>query len=1032
MFSASPLSADQLGEIEQEVRRCFIDEDGPEYLGELEQGILRLSNNAAGENLGEVWRDVLRAAHTLKGGAGLAQLYAMGQLAHRCEDVLVALRDRRFVDRGAVYPLLLDSMDAFRELFGRAMAGEADPASGMVARLEQLLQGCTDPGSEAEGADSAASADGSAGAARLVLDGDFAQCLEAVAQGLAGEAAQDLAGLLGDLAETCQGLGEILNLPWLRQSGDVIQAHRTEFTLEQAVEMLAYLEAARGSAIAGHVPQAFRWGERSAPEGESAGALVGSVDAGENLSSLEANPGHSPNSPVSVSVSAPRTASTSSANTSSEVTMRVPVQRLDRLADTVGEMYISYESLNLEQQRLARSNRELRRWTRQFYRVKEQIQNLYDQLLLPTQTLAAQRSGGAPTGLSAVSTVLGGLTTGAKSQQGKASLAAEGNWAGNRAGNWGADFDALEMDRFTELHTVLQDFQEMLTRIEENAEDIQLFGQATHDAMTLMRTQMGSLRQGLMDARMVPFSLLGDRFRRPLWDLNQRFGKVVQLQIEGGDTPIDRAILEQLYEPLLHLVRNAFDHGIESPEQRRQGGKPEAGNLWLRAQQQGTQVVIQVRDDGRGIDLDQVRRKAESLGLLPAQPPSPPSPEHILACLFAPGFSTAAVVGELSGRGVGLDVVQAQVEQLRGSVQVWSELGQGTTFQMAVPLSLNILPMLICQSQRSQGLPALIAIPSAQIVDLIELDASAQAEGALAGGAASGPAGSLPSRASTLTWQDLTLPILDLTDLLHLQGASQQLSHRATLLENPSFQTATTIRAGIAIILKVQEKTVALRVEQLLGEQEMVLKPFARLVPVPSYLSGCTILPTGQAIPVLLADALPMTSPEAMPDVLPLAMPETGRSSRAEYQSVTPAQPLEGSAASTRQFLVVDDSLTSRRWIARSLEKLGYQVVQCRDGQEAWEVLQKGGHFDLLISDVEMPRMDGFQLLQQVRRDARFARIPVALLTSRQGDRHVLKALDLGANGYYTKPLGNQLLLQQLEPLLQGETLIVEPTTALV
>jgi CheY-like chemotaxis protein len=307
-----------------------------------------------------------------------------------------------------------------------------------------------------------------------------------------------------------------------------------------------------------------------------------------------------------------------------------------------------------------------------------------------------------------------------------------------------------------------------------------------------------------------------------------------------------------------------------------------------------------------------------------------------------------------------------------------------------VPLTLNVVPLLWCHGSLANGHLAPIAFPAEQVLDLIEL-----------------PDIEIPNL-PPLTWRDRPLTRITMEQLLP-QSAPVQRYRQAQ---------ATTISQdrSIGVVLQVPgsvgeaDRWVAIDVAELVGQRELVLKPFGDLVPLPAYIAGCTILPSGELIPVLL--------PEGLGSLLaqPISRPAV--------------QPIAPNPIANRTLLVVDDSLTARRWLSRSLEQLGYPVVQCRDGQDALDRLRQGLDCALVISDVEMPRLDGFGLLQAIRNgDPGFAtrrdrpRLPVALLTSRQGDRHIQLALDLGANGYFTKPLGNQQLLKCLDQLMAGETI---------
>lgn len=981
---AVPLSGSPLSAIEQEVRHCFIHEDAPEYVEALEIGILQVCQSGTVQD----WKALLRAAHTLKGGAGLAQLMGLSRLSHRLEDLLLAVREQRVPDLAQAHAVLLQGIDEVRRLLAIAAAESTmDPSSDLLDVLDQILQGTHAPTEDGVSQDAIEIA-GGVDPVKLVLDSDFRQLLD-IAQG--DLAQKPPTEVLGALAESAQMLAEVLNLGWLKHCVAEIQARlfSPAATVQQAKTVLSYLESACDCVLQDQIPETFDWSWNGASARPTDGEMAAMP---EPSSSPESNPQAQALSqpglpqpglpqpgllqPVSIAPT-----SLSSAPVAQDITLRVPVRCLNRLNDRLGEMFVSYETLKLEHRRLGRSNQELRRRSRQFYQVREQLQTLYDQLLLP---------------LAASQPVLGSARIEIPSVEPPQGDTLEFD---------ALEFDALEMDQFSETHSLLQDFQELLTRLEESSDDISLFSKGAEEAMLQLQEQMNGLRTDLRATRMRPFSILAERFRRPLWDFSQRFGKPVELVVGGGEILIDRAVLDQLHDPLMHLLRNAFDHGIEAPEVRAARDKPDLATIRLSARQTGTQISIDLQDDGGGIDLDQVYAKAQAGGLLGAERPSD---DVLLSCLFKSGFSTAAQAGELSGRGVGMDAVEAQVSQLRGTVTVKTTLGQGTCFTLQIPRSINILPLLVCQSRRDRGMPAVAAIPSIQILDFLPLSSllSVLIEGEQA---VNGRGGGFDSRAlpPSLPWRGQTIPLVALDSLIPLSPTALQLGRGA--LET------SVASGGIGIVVERAGQPLAIAVDQLLCEQELILKTFESWVPLPPYLSGCTILASGEVVPVLRPEAL-----------LPDQDTETsvGRQGlnrdvpHAPWPEAVVFSPEEASAPTA---LVVDDSLTVRRWMVRSLEREGYQVVQCRDGQEAWEQLAGGLQCDVVISDVEMPRLDGFQLLSRIRQTPSLLRLPVALLTSRQGDRHVAKARQLGATGYYTKPLGNQLLLTQLTPLLAGE-----------
>ncbi len=966
-----PLSA-----IEQEVRHCFIYEDAPEYVEALEAGILQVCQSGTVED----WKALLRAAHTLKGGAGLAQLMGLSRLSHRLEDLLLAVREQRVPDLPQAQTVLLQGIDEVRRLLAIAAATPAtDPSSELLEVLEQILQDTQVPTEDGVGQDAIEIA-GGVDPVKLVLDSDFRQLLE-IAQGdLAHKSPTEV---LGALAESSQMLAEVLNLGWLKHCVAEVQAQLFSLacTVQQSKTVLSYLEYACDCVLRDQVPETFDWSWNTPGEGSRTVSEPNPEPAGkasapalpQSAFSPPANP--VPANPVPANLAsanlAPATFSTFP--TAEDVTLRVPVRCLNRLNDRLGEMFVSYETLKLEHRRLGQSNRDLRRRSRQFYQVREQLQTLYDQLLLP---LAASHP-------SSPSTSVEGLR-------------------GEPARGESLEFDALEMDQFSETHSLLQDFQELLTRLEESSDDITLFSKGAEEAMLQLQEQMNGLRSDLRATRMRPFSILAERFRRPLWDLSQRFGKPVELAIDGGELLVDRAVLDQLYDPLMHLLRNAFDHGIEAPEVRAAQDKPDLATIRLSARQTGTQIAIDLQDDGRGINLDRVYAKAQQAGLVGAERPSD---DVLLSCLFKSGFSTTSRAGELSGRGVGLDAVEAQVAQLRGTVTVTTTLGKGTCFTLQMPRSINILPLLVCQSRRPRGMPAVAAIPSIQILDFLPLSSMLLQE--MKGGNGGEIGADSRMLPPSLSWRGQTIPLVALDHLMPLSPMAWQLG-RGT------WETSAA-SGGVGIVVERAGQPLAIAVDQLLCEQELVLKTFESWVPLPAYLSGCTILASGEVVPVLRPEML-LADQETDPSAV-----AQGGEHHASHHPRPEAVVFPPEAVSAPTALVVDDSLTVRRWMVRSLEREGYQVVQCRDGQDAWEQLAGGLQCDVVISDVEMPRLDGFQLLSRIRQTSNLLHLPVALLTSRQGDRHVAKARQLGATGYYTKPLGNQILLTQLTSLLAGD-----------
>ena len=426
------------------------------------------------------------------------------------------------------------------------------------------------------------------------------------------------------------------------------------------------------------------------------------------------------------------------------------------------------------------------------------------------------------------------------------------------------------------------------------------------------------------------------------------------------------AILEQLRTPLTHLIRNAFDHGIELPRDRVSVGKPEIGQIKLSAVVTSNQVRITVADDGNGIPLAKVRQRAIALGLI--TPEANPSREEILDYIFTPSFSTADSVSDLSGRGLGLDIVKNQVEMQRGSLKVETEASTGTRFIIRIPLTLNIVSILLVRCQQQ-----LLAFPSESVTRIISL-------------------AEFPVVHGQVTWQEQSFPVRSLEQLLPYNIAN-------VLQPNPQNRQST-----VGLMLPINDKMVVVTVDQIVDERQLVFKAFDLITPIPNYLAGCTVLGTGEVVPILLPEYFDELWQKTEVNALrPVSPPSQAFSGIDEGNSI----------------LIIDDSIMVRRTLTRILTRSDYQVMECRDCKEAWDLLiQHLQTFKLILCDLEMPNMDGFSLLQLIRADKSFNEIPVVVLTSRESEVHRQRAMSLGANAYVTKPFQPNLLLETIANLI--------------
>jgi two-component system, chemotaxis family, sensor histidine kinase and response regulator PixL len=530
--------------------------------------------------------------------------------------------------------------------------------------------------------------------------------------------------------------------------------------------------------------------------------------------------------------------------------------------------------------------------------------------------------------------------------------------------------DSLEMNPYSEFHALLQSAQEETVKLEERRAEIALFTQQSSQALEKQQRLLTQTRDDLIQVGMMPLGELFNRFPRLLEQLATNHGKPAQLQILGAEIMVDKAIAEKLYDPIMHLVRNGFAHGLESPQLRSQQSKPEVGQICLQAEQQERATVIAVSDDGRGLDLQLIRQRVVELGLVSPELGDRLPEASLLDYLFEPGFSTAPELSELSGRGIGLDVVKTQLQSLGGSITVQSRPQQGTTFLLEIPRRLSIARVLICQAGSQTY---------AFLLDAIEQIVSPQ------------PDQIQDWRGQQVySWHrdgsELQVPIRKLSDLMPY-----------SLPLPASVQPTTNSRL---LMLRRGEEHWALQVDQVLGEQELVIRPIGSVISPPPSVQGCCILADGRL--TLLIDGSALLDPV---------------STAALLSPVNPA-PTFREGAIAPQILVVDDSITLRQNLALLLQNKGYQPIQARDGSEAIAHLRQYPQVQLVICDVEMPTMNGYEFLSQRAQSAEWGKIPVVMLSSRGSDKHRQIALELGADRYLTKPYLDQELLATVTSLL--------------
>ncbi|MBL7251156.1 Hpt domain-containing protein [Alloalcanivorax marinus] len=548
-------------------------------------------------------------------------------------------------------------------------------------------------------------------------------------------------------------------------------------------------------------------------------------------------------------------------------------------------------------------------------------------------------------------------------------------------GEFDDKFDPLEMDQYSELHQITK-------QLSESASDLldlkNTLLDRTRDTETLLLQQQRvntDLQEKLMRTRMVPFSRLVPRLRRIVRQISGELGKRVTFDVLNPEGELDRTLMERVVAPLEHMLRNAVDHGIELPERRREAGKEEGGHISLELAREGGEVVLTLADDGRGIDTEAVRRKAIERGLMNEDAQLPD--HEIQQFIFHAGFSTASQVTQVSGRGVGMDVVASEIKQLGGSVLIDSRPGKGTRFLVRLPFTLAMNRALMVRVGEDA-----YAIPLSQIEGIVRVSPYELSDYLEHSGDGEAPAYHYAGQAYDLNY---------LGRFVH--------DTRAPNLENQTQPLPV-------LLIRSADHSVALVVDTLIGSREVVVKSVGPQLASVAGISGATILGDGAVVIILDIHSL-IRAAQAQQKALPERAPET-----ADHEPVAEEAGDETRAAPL--VMVVDDSVTVRKVTSRLLERSGFEVVTAKDGIDAIAALEEKTP-DALLLDIEMPRMDGFEVATHMRHDDRLRTVPIIMITSRTGDKHRERAFDIGVNAYMGKPFQENELLATLRELL-GET----------
>jgi chemosensory pili system protein ChpA (sensor histidine kinase/response regulator) len=539
------------------------------------------------------------------------------------------------------------------------------------------------------------------------------------------------------------------------------------------------------------------------------------------------------------------------------------------------------------------------------------------------------------------------------------------------------EFDPLEFDRFTRLQELTRMMAESVNDVGSVHQNLSRTLESAANDLSQQARLTRDLQQDLMRVRMVQFASISERLFRVTRQAAKEVDKRVNLDIRGSAVEIDRGVLERMTGPFEHLLRNAIVHGIESREARRAAGKSDVGELLVEIRQEGNEVVIEFSDDGQGLNIGRIREKAKRIGLLAND--GDVSDEEVTDMIFHPGFSTADEITELAGRGVGMDVVRSEAAALGGRVSTCSEAGKGTHFTIHLPLTLAVTQVVLLSTGGKT-----YAVPSVLVEQVQQLKTNALASAYNDG---------------EVVWQGQRVPMHYLSTLLGDTSASPVSQRYSPLL-----------------ILKSGNERVAVHVDEVIGNREVVVKnigpQLARLIGV----AGATVLGSGDI--VLILNPVPLAQRAALeniraPRILPSDAPASmgAVAEMAPHDPESPGSPPVQGLRTQDIVMVVDDSLTVRRVTQRLLAREGYQVVLAKDGVDALEQLQSVTPAVMLV-DIEMPRMDGFDLTRNVRDDERTRHIPIIMITSRTAAKHRNYAMEIGVNEYLGKPYQEDLLLK--------------------
>ncbi|HEY7128081.1 MAG TPA: Hpt domain-containing protein [Nitrospira sp.] len=967
--------------IDAEVLSYFAPE-ADEYLQTLDVLTNRLRENPSDA---ETIQSLYRTAHTLKGSAHTIGFKVIGDIAHPMEACMIAVRDGKIPMSTALLTTIGDAVGVIRLLMKRDDAKVEQlrhDVSGVTQTLQDIQQG------RPVGAPAPAPAHVPEPPAVQVATAVLEPPSDAASTAAASPSLTDeylmpqldpevLSYFAPEAQEYLEGLeAQLLRLEKEPQNPDLInQLFRTAHTLKGSAytvgfqsigDLTHYIEDFMGAVREGRVKvqpghtdvllrsvDVVRLLMRRDPtltgtvRQRFAGAMKGLKQLEQTSTVVEtaakaAPVQAAPQEPAVVEANHPAEAEQTKGKESTtgedREVIRVSRERLERLLNLVGELVIGRGRL---EQRLSVLEQLSQQVLACKVRLTDSVRSFEEKhtFTLPTST--------------------GGTADHAKT--GTAASAFQGL----------SDFGSLEFDKYDDFNILARRISEVTADISESMTQLSSSIRRSHEDMSQLQQLTLGMRDEIARARMVPIGTPFTRFRRATREMARATGKEVTLVTSGEHTEVDTGVVERLVDPLVHLVRNAVYHGIEPAALRVSKGKPAAGTVYLHASHRGNAVLIEVEDDGAGLDIEKIRAKAVERGLVRSDIAKNMPEAEAIKFIFLPGFSTADQVGDQAGRGVGMDVVKRVIESMNGHIDVESVRGVGTKFTLHLPLTLLIATALMvrCGEER-YGIP----LPSVREVTMLT----------------SGSLQQMGER-SMLHVGDEAIDVQPLQQLVY-RSASGQVE-----LGKP------------VVIVRTGTGPIGLAVDELLGRQEIVIKPIGALKSLErSSFGGATIDPEGRVVLVLDPARLVSGGENAAAPLEASNEAATSIATDAPFEEA-PSQP-----AVEQKILLIDDSLSIRKFVGRMLETAGYEVDTAIDGEEG---LRKASakNYRLILTDLEMPKLNGYEVIQALRSRSQTQQTPIIVMTTRAGDKHRQMALNVGASSYIAKPVEERALIQELE-----------------